>query len=116
MPDCWIAPEHHELQCLGTVDTERHDVVTVWVWMTGTERAIDLTFEERERLAAASRVRPLAGAAERRRLAQRIGRYRAWAEGGRWGLWSVPVDVVEDVLAEALTRSARSGRRYPNVA
>ncbi|MGH9087688.1 MAG: hypothetical protein ACRDYZ_06180 [Acidimicrobiales bacterium] len=119
IPDCWVTAEgDRALQCLGRLDADRDDVVDVWLWFTGTETAVRLTAAERAELARASRSRPLAHTpgAVQARLVRRIGRRRAWSEIDRWGLWSVPVEALESVLARALTRSARTGHRYPIVA
>lgn len=112
-PDCWLTVgTTRELRCWGALDGDPDAAIEVWQWFTGTDGAVELDAEEREILRAATAVRPLvdAPADARARLARHIGRRRLWSEGHRWGLWFVPVDELEAVLATALTRSARSGR------
>lgn len=119
VPDCWIGTgPRPALQCLGRLDADRDDVLGVWLWFTGTDTAIELAADERAALDAATGFVPIvgAGADVRTRLARRIGRRRTWAEQGQWGLWSVPLDELESVLTVAITRHARAGQRYPNVA
>lgn len=119
-PDCWLAPEDgRELRCWGAVDTDPDVVIDIWLWFTGTEAAADLEDDERRGLRVATTLRPLPDAPDdaQARLLRRIGSKRLSSEHDRWGLWSVPVDHLEGVLAAALTRRARAGRlRSPIVA
>ena len=117
-PDCWLTVgATRELWCWGALDADPDAAIEVWRWFTGTDRTTELDQEERQALRAGTAVRPLvdAPAEARARLARHIGQRRLWSEGHRWGLWSVPVDELEAVLAIALTRSARSGRLRPPI-
>lgn len=113
--DCWLG--RRVLCCLGPLGADREWIVPVWLWCTGTDGLAELTADEQAALSVATAVVPVGSApqAVRRRLAERIGRRRALAEGDRWGLWTVPVDAVEAVLDAALTRHMRSGRARPPV-
>lgn len=114
VPDCWLAGGRRlEIRCLGTLNTDRMDAVDVWLWFAGAEGSATLTADELGRLGDATRVRPVDGMPPevRLRLAQRIGRRRTRQEHLRWGLWSIPVDELEAVMAGALTRSLHQGHR-----
>lgn len=117
-PDCWLTVgDGRELRCWGRLDADADRVVDVWLWFTGTDGAVDLADDERRSLWTATAVRllPEATAADRERLARRIGRRRLQSESESWGMWWIPVDQLESVLARALTRSARAGRLHPPI-
>lgn len=116
--DCWLSTERRRaLCCLGPLEADRAAVVAVWLWCTGTDGVAELTPDEQAGLSAATTVVPVGAADQpvRLRLAERIGRRRALAEGDRWGLWTVPVEAVEAVLDAALTRRVRSGQARPPI-
>lgn len=117
-PDCWLAVDGaRELRCWGTLDAGPDAAVEVWRWFTGTDRTVELDDEDRRALRTATAVLPFVDAPTeaRARLSRHVTRRHLSSRSTSWGLWSIPVDALEAVLAAALTRSARSGRLRPPI-